>query len=153
MPAAIKRRLKMVDLWNEGHTYKQIGNAFGVSYQAVQQQLAKAKRDGYAVLDTAVKRPSITETVTCKACGCEFEAFKREARQYCSNACARKCRIDLNSKYTVHGTCDLTCDGCGEVFQRTKHRYEQSMLPSQGGKPDKRHFCSQQCYWDNGKRT
>lgn len=160
------RRKQMAELTQQGLDLKEIAKKFGVTRQAVSQQLRKAAKEGHTVVLSQLincdslpnivcrKKPEKPKKV-CVFCGKEF--FKGVKAR--SKTCSKECFAKYSSK--VH--CELTggnwsrynfftlkCVNCKEDFQRSK--YIESIV-AKTRKIEGNKFCSRKCFQEHRKKN
>jgi len=136
----------------------QIAKKFNISRQAVSLALRKAAKEGQIVHKTrkslsdntnyviiSRKKKTDLQELICTECNQSFSAIKK--RKTCSKNCFIKSRQKNGAEWSRIIFLDLTCNGCGANFKRS--RYLQKINESK--KKTKNYYCSRDCYYKSTK--
>lgn len=97
-----------------------------------------------------MSHPSIRRDVICSNCGNEFDKPRSKAARQDNHFCDRECFNEWHTGENNHqfskAKAELSCDECGETFERYRSKINES------------NFCSQECKaefarkdkWDDG---
>ena len=105
-----EEEIKLIDLLENGNTYKQIGIILNRSYRSIKEKL---NRLGFRQND--FNNVIFYENKKCLTCEKEFESLKSENRIYCSHSCSA---IDTNHKKKK--ILNKKCKNCGIIFIRER---------------------------------
>ena len=128
--------LNIIEKRKNGQTLKEIGDEYDVTRERIRQ----------FILPYNIPIPlKPQKEYNCAHCGKNINT----KRKYCNKECLYL-EIHSGKKYSNQDYVNLTCDGCGETFNRSKRLHSISLASSIYRNPEKltnkQNFCTKECY-------